>query len=250
MDKRLDVPPEKDTQPRWTHLPPVDSSLLLRQTKNGSVKAVEKYETPVDDFGIPLPDQMLEIALSTLAADHVFPLRSNRHHHIYPRDRYHNHPSGSSIPKQFRESAALIYRYPQQLHNYLHELFYDPQETSMDVMYQWVKEQEQINQLFYVGQTAIQLSRAKYPEITDDTVRHHLRLDALRDSKQIKGIFYDFLDSYPDSQVGLMPDREWLAGEDFPKAVRALGVLAGARSLDARRETQEKLKKIGFQTAA
>lgn len=244
----------RDTQQcmpaNWTHLPPPEQSLLLKRDKKGTVRPIEKIPTPVDEFGIPDSDAMLEIALGTLSSDYTPPGISNVHHRIYPRDRYHNHPSGSIIPKLYRESAANMFRYQQQIHNYFHAIFEDPRETTMDVMHQWVIEQAQADQLFYIGQTAIQLSRAKYRDIESDMIRSHLRFHALKDSKQMKAIFYDFLDSYPDSQLGLMPDRTVLATEDFPEAVRMLGSLAGARSLDARRETHSLLKRVGIQAIA
>lgn len=230
----------------WTHLPPPDQSLLLRHDRKGVVKAVEKLPTPLDEFGMPDPDVMLEIALSTLASDYEPPAISNVHHLIYPRERYHNHQSGSQIPRLYRESARNMVRYQQQLHNYFHEIFLDPVEASMDVMYQCAQEQSRVDMAFYVGQASIQLSRDKYHEIKDDDIlKSHLRFNALKDSRQMKGIFYDLLESYPVSQIGLFPDKDWLLDQPFQKAVKFLGTLAGAKSLDARRNATTLVKKIG-----
>ncbi len=231
----------------WTHLPPPEQSLLLKRDRKGTIKTVEKIPTPLDEYGIPDANEMLRIAMSTLSADYTPPGISNVHHLVYPRSQYHHHPSGSPIPRLYRESARNMVRYQQQLHNYFHEIFADPLEASMDVMYLCAKEQSEVDMSFFVGQTAIQLSRNKYSEIVDDDIlRTHLRFNALRDSRQLKAIFYDLIGSYPDSEVGILPDRQWLVDQPFEKAVKALGTLAGAQSLDARRDAATLVKKIGI----
>lgn len=230
----------------WTHLPPPEQSLLLRRDRKGVIKTVEKIPTPLDEYGIPDASEMLRIAMGTLSADYMPPGVSNVHHLVYPRHRYHHHPSGSPIPRLYRESAHNMVRYQQQLHNYFHEIFEDPIEASMDVMYTCAKEQSEVDTLFFVGQASIQLSRDKYTEIADDEIlRSHLRFNALRDSRQLKGIFYDLIESYPDSQIGILPDKQWLVDQPFEKAIKALGSLAGAQSLDARRDAATLVRKIG-----
>jgi hypothetical protein len=241
---------ESDSTPAWSHLPPVDASVLLKVNKKGAIKAVEKLPTPVDEFGIPDGKTALELALSTLDAGHQFPRRYNRHHLVYPRVQYHEHTSGSEIPKLFRESKFLIWHYPQQLHNYWHEIYEDPIEPDFDVMYECVREQSEIDMLFCVGQTAIQLHRMRFADETDDITRRQLRMNALRDSRQCKAIFYDLLHSYPQSQIGILPDRQQLADMPFGNAIRALGTLAGSRSLDARRETHTLLTRVGISNTA
>lgn len=244
MQERYDAP---DRLPEdWSHLPPPEQSLLLKRDRKGSVRVIEKIPTPVDEFGIPDSDEILRIAMSTLSSDYVPPGVSNIHHRIYPRDRYHNHPSGSVAPKLYRESAFNMVRYQQQLHNYLHAIFKDPDEADMSVMFQCAREQAQTDELYFIGQTAIQLSRDRYQDVTDDVARTHLRFNALQDSRRFEGLFYDFLEAYPDGQIGLFPDKEWLASQSLRNATRALGVLAGARSLDARRDASILVKKIGI----
>lgn len=244
MGERLDA--HRHMPAGWTHLPPPEQSLLLKRDRKGAVKAVEKIPTPLNEFGIPDSDAMLQVALSTLSSDYTPPPVSNVHHLIYPREHYHNHPSGSLIPKLYRESASNMVRQYQQLHNYYHEIFLDPDEASMETMYLYAREQSQVNTLFFIGQTAIQVSREKYTTTTDDILRVHLRFNALRDARQFEGIFYDLLESYPESQIGLFPDREELAAQPFQKAVKALGILAGARSLDVRRSSTILVKKLGI----
>jgi hypothetical protein len=59
-------------------------------------------------------------------------------------------------------------------------------------------------------------------------------------------MFFDFLDSCEDGEVGLMPDRQGLADMGLHEATRHLGVLAGARALTLQREARESVKKMPF----
>lgn len=249
MGERYDAH-ENCTPGRTSHLPPLDKSLLLHVTSNGTIKAVEKLPMPVNEFGIPEATAIMEAATETLAAGYEFPTsrwQSNVHHLVYPRRQYHQHTSGKPIPSQYRESAALMVRIPKQFHNYIHEIFRDPKEPTMDVMQQWVREQSQVSQLFNLGKLAIQLSRSRADaSMTQLMERQHYRYAKKPDPKLFEGLFYDFLDSYPDGQLGLMPDKEWLASQTITKATRALGTLAGARSIDARRDTRALIKKVGY----
>jgi hypothetical protein len=244
MSEQPDI--RHDMPAGWTHLPPPEQSVLLKRDRKGTVRAVEKIPTPLNEFGMPDFDAIHEIALSTLSADYSPPEISNVHHLIYPRVKYHNHPSESLIPRLYRESAWNMVRCHQQLHNYFHEVFLDPEEASMDVMYECARDQSQVDMAFFVGQTAIQLSREKYSEISNDSLlRTHLRFNALQDSRRLQGIFYDLVESYPVSQIGLFPDKDELLEMPFKKAVKTLGVLAGARYMDVRRSSSELVKKIG-----
>lgn len=231
----------------WSHLPPPEQSLLLRRYRKGTVKAIEKIPTPLNEFDMPDFDAIHEIALSTLSADYTPPDISNVHHLVYPRAKYQNHPSESPIPQLYRDSAWNMVKCYQQLHNYFHAVFLDPKIPSMDVMYECARDQSQVDTTFFVGQAAIQLSREKYDEIKhDELLRTHLRFIALQDSKRLQGIFYDLIESYPDSQIGLFPNKDDLLEVPFEKAVKTLGVLAGARCLDMRRSSSILVKKIGI----
>ncbi|MBI3888997.1 hypothetical protein HY312_00250 [Candidatus Saccharibacteria bacterium] len=235
------------TRVRQPHFPPLDASLLLHRTRKGRIKSFDKLPMPTNEYGVPDADSILEASLETLSSEYIIPTTSNVHHLVYPRRRYHDHPSGLSTPAQYRESASLMRRISIPIHNYWHEVFEDPVEPPMDVMYQWVKEQSRVDQLYYFGKTAIQLARSKYDEVSNiEIIEHRLKFQNVQDSLLLKSLFYDFLDSYDDSQLGLLPDREWLATIPFEKATRELGVLAGARALDIRRDSHKKIKEIGF----
>lgn len=258
MSKRQHGRRQEMTPTTWSHLPPLEASTMLRINAKGKARAPYKLATPVNDFDIPLPDKILEGALRTLDANYIFPPIKGRdhrslyndHHCAYPRSRYYYHPSHSPIPSLYRESASLMIRLPVQLHNYIHEIYDLPPDVDMDVMRQWAQEQTQVNQLFHLGKSAIQLSRLRFDGETDTTVRFDLQQRAKKDARVAQHMFYDFLYEYPDGILGLMPEKDWVASEPFPHAVRALGSIAGARSIDVRRHTYDLLKKYGFHPAA
>lgn len=254
MSKRQHGRQQELSPAPWSHLPPIEASTLLVNRGKGKITVPTqwKLETPVDKNGIPVPSMILQEACETLDANYIFPpIRAgnrlyNDHHTAYPAYRYYQHPSGLDIPGRYRDSSSLIMRIQIQLHNYIHVAFEPPKEPHMDVMEQWSQEQEQVDELFTIGKESIRLSRIQYNDEPDEKIREDLKRQARIEAVVQQAVFYEYLDRCDSGQLGLMPEKEELASLPFMKAVRSLGILAGARSLNYSRHTYDVLRRVGY----
>lgn len=240
--------PERERPPiiDGRHFPPMEMTTLLSREPSGRIRAREKMPLPVNEFGIPDLDTIIEHSLQTISRDYILPEHSNIHHLASLANQYRNHSTGSKIPVTYREGGSLLARAHVQLHNYWHEIYEDSIPPDMDVMIQATKEQTQINTLALIGNTALLLDRATYAGYSDESIRTHLKLAARMNAVQFKGIFYDFLDSYPDGQVGILPNREHIATLPFRDAVRELKNRTTPRGMDIRERIRGRLAEVGF----
>lgn len=232
-----------------THFPPIEATTLLKRELNGTIRTVDKMPLPVNEYGVPDLDAMIEMSLPTIDRGYILPEHSNRHHLASLARQYHEHPSGSKIPGLYRESGSLLARMQIQLHNYWHEIFEDSIAPDMDIMVQGTKEQTQINTLALIGNTALQLSQATYIGYKDEAVRTRFKLRAKIDAVQMEGIFYDFLDSYPEGQIGIFPRKEFIASMPFQQSVRELSKRTMPHGMDIRDKIATRLAEVGFHSA-
>ncbi|MBQ68817.1 hypothetical protein CL689_02025 [Candidatus Saccharibacteria bacterium] len=227
------------------HLPPVEQSLLLTVANNGRVKAIEKLDTPVDEYGVPDPYEYLGRLAVTLDDTYEPPKPTNVHHLIHPRADYARH-GRDSVQYRYRESPSLMLEIPIQIHNYGHWVMLPPKMPPFEVMEQRVKEQEQVDRLFRIGRAVIAAPRwldemhgrgAQLYRTAETYVSRHEPTEAQ---------FFDELDKMDDGVLGLMPNRQDLADMGLPAATRYLGVLAGANSLTLRREARASIRRYGL----
>lgn len=220
------------------HLPPVEQSSLLEITKDRRVRALDKIDTPVDEYGVPEPHRYLESLAETLDPDYLPPNTTNIHHLVHPRQRYH--ASGrDSVQYKYRESPTVMLEMAQQLHNYGHWVMLPPEMPAYEVMEQRVKEQNQINTLFKLGRAVIAAPRWLDDMFGNGAQSYQVAEAYVETHEPSEAIFYDYLDSCQDGQLGLMPDKQGLADMGIPAATRYLGVLAGARALSFKRESRD-----------
>lgn len=231
------------------HFPPIEATTLLLRMPNGTIKAADKMPLPVNEFGVPDLDTIIDTSLATLDRSYTFPEPSNRHHLASLARQYHQHPSGSKIPGTYRESGSLVARMQVQLHNYWHEIYEDSVTPDMDTMIQGTKEQYRINTLAYIGNTALRLERATYEGYKDEAMRTHLKLRGKMDAAQLKGIYYDFLDSYPEGVVGIFPNKEHIASIPFQQSVSELKKRTRPHGLDIRDRVASRIAEVGFHAA-
>lgn len=228
------------------HFPPIEATTLLRRTTYGTIKSTDKMPLPVNEYGVPDLDAIVEMSLPTIDRSYLFPEHSNRHHLASLARQYHEHPSGSKIPGMYRESGSLLARMQVQLHNYWHEIFEDSIAPDMDIMVQGAKEQMQINTLAFIGNTALQLSRATYIGYKEEAVRTRFKLRARIDATQLEGVYYDFLDSYPEGELGVFPNKEFIASMPFEDSVRELSKRTMPHGMDIRDRITSRLVEVGF----
>lgn len=255
MSKRQHGKPLEFMPAPWSHLPPPEASTHIIQSESGKnyIPSRWRLEVPVTNRNIPIPRMILQMACETLHANYTFPpLKSegsqkqyNDHHTAYPANHYYRHRSGSKIPGRYRDTGSLIMRVPIQMHNYIHAIFELPPAVDIDVMEQWVREQDTVDALFVLGKRAIRLSRSSYEQEQDESLRRQLISNDRINSGIYRTIFYQELGATDKGELGLLPDVERLRKAPFAQAVRELGTRAGSQSVNYSRHTYSVLRRHG-----
>lgn len=225
------------------HLPPVEQSLLLKVANDGRVRAIEVWDTPVDEDrgGIPNPQKYIEILARSLDVNYIPPGRRNRHHLVYPK-AYYAQFGYNSIQYRFRESTSLMVDVQEQIHQYGHWVLNPIVPPKFEVMHQYVDEEDQVKSLFALGRAVIRAERWEDDMRLEGAQLWRSAITYNENYEPTETMFYDALDAAKDGQLGLMPDRQALADMGVPAATRYLGVLAGARALSLHRKTLETIK--------
>lgn len=230
--------------PPRQHLPPVERSSNLKLCRDGKVRAIEKIDIPLDEYGVPVPVELIHEVAAMVDSEYVWPKYTNVHHLSWPRRSYHEHESDTAA--LYRESSSLMMNIPIQFHNFIHAVTLPPPMPSVEVMSQRVLEQRSVDILFELGRRTIRYARwqedaerlmenARPTDSKDleDIVRLYRSLSA-----NSERFFYGHLEQTPEEGIGLMPDKYELASSGILRATQKLGRLAAVESLDFRRESQ------------
>lgn len=187
------------------------SELLDR--RNSQLVVTEKIPVPVSEHGIPLPREMIEHVLATIATRHIWTGHYDVHHVAWPEQEYKriNKETASYLGGQYRGTAALKIRLPRQLHNYIHAVTEPPVMPDTDVMDQWVHEKRQVERLY-------------------DTVSLKSMAELNLPQEELEGYrfsnFHQKLEKMEDGHLGLMPERERLLSMELADARQALRAIA------------------------
>lgn len=227
------------------HLPPLDASALLRVDASGRVRATELLDMPLTEHGIPDPAGYLELLSGTLSAEYEPPATTNVHHLAYPKADYRQE-GRDGVPGLFRDSPSLMVSIPVQLHTYGHWIMRHPPQPSRAVMEQWVREQQQVDQLYSLGQAAISATRWLDSLRGEGAMHRRTAERYLAERAVSQGMFLDYLDKCQDAQVGLMPSREGLAAKSLRGATRELGKLSTGRVQVLHRQARTTIRTSGL----
>jgi hypothetical protein len=148
------------------HLPPVHVAPILerydietKQVENGY-----RLEAPVDDRGVVDIFKTVQLALSLVDDDYIWPRHDKNpdvHHFVWERDRYHpRHFNGSTVPRDYRDSIPFHKGYmPRQLHHFLHVAFEPPPVPDFSVMEARVRDYKLAAKLFETAKGAVTAKR-------------------------------------------------------------------------------------------
>lgn len=226
--------------PPHNHLPPAELSPYLRTMSDGKVKAIEKIELELDDFGVPIPAKAIELVGGAVAENYIWPQYTNVHHLAWPRRSYE-----SSIERAYRASPTLMIHMPVQPHNLLHEITLPPSMPTIDVMRGRVEEERRARNLFEIGRHAIRFYRwsENLPLMTNESAEYRWLANTERYYETRAQIaerrFYDYLDQVADGIFGILPERDLLKTASLEQAVHHLGKRVAAEAVDFRRTTQQ-----------
>ena len=188
---------------------------------------VQKIETPYLEHGIIDHRSLVRQVLGSVASDYQWQGSFvGPHHLMWPRRLYpHSHDATSpeGIAAQYRSSPSLQIIIQREAHMYLHQVTEPPVRPSLEVMYQYNIEQAQIASLFSLLNGKTFHNEALPPGVLEDLRQR---------------IFHDKLDHMQDGQVGLMPDREFLAQLELSDARTVLRRLARPLGISANKACQ------------
>lgn len=182
-------------------------------SEEGRVEIRTKLEPPLDEYGIPRPEIMLDKLLATIAtANYVWPGQFDEHHLATPKADFTVVRSNSEgdIGSAFRGLSCLKIELPRQMHNFSHALFELPGRPSIDVMRQAVIEVGQARQLQHILNEHL----PSYPH-TETEQSRRLCISALHGA----------LENMKEPQVNVLPNLESIAAmelDDLRKSVAAL----------------------------
>lgn len=226
--------------PPHNHLPPAELSPYLTTTPTGKIKAIEKIELELDEFGVPIPEKAVELVGGAVAENYVWPEYTNVHHLAWPRRSY-----AAPIERAYRGSPTLMIHMPVQPHNLLHEITLPPPMPSLEVMRGRVDEERQARNLFAIGRRAVRFYRwsEHLPDLTNKSADDRW-LDKTARYYKIRGQiaeagFYEYLEQTNDGTFGILPERSLLETVPLEQAIRHLGKRVAAEAVDFRRTTQE-----------
>jgi hypothetical protein len=233
------------------HLPPAETCVLLEQDKRGNTRAIEQWETPVDDNGIPNPYETLRLLASTLDASYMLPIQTNVHHQVHYRSEY-----SSLIEKEYRESPSLMMNMSVQMHNLNHKLLLRAPKPPVNVMEQYNAEQRALSLLFRLGSASLASDRAATNSIETlgSLSRTELRVatDAIADyrrrARMKRRLYEKHLGRATIGRLGLLPEVDDLRDMGMSDATAYLGKIGGNQFLDFRRASQEFIARYGVKT--
>ena len=205
-----------------------DYTDLVERNNSHSITVNEYIETPYDEYGIIDRKLLFKRLLGSVASEyHWNGSFVGPHHLIWPRRAYS--PAGTRTPStkitsDFRESPSLKVTLPRELHDWLHYITPMPTMPDLDVMEQYILEQEQVSKLYGIVRYG-GLSDVSFDPAKKELFRHAMMLDKLK--------------TMEDGQVGLMPNREMLSQVPLAEARQILRHLALPLGISARRSCQQ-----------
>lgn len=179
--------------PLYAHTDAIDIS------DEGRVEVRERLSPPVDQYGIPRPEIMIERLLGAMSTKHyVWPGRFDEHHLATPKADFTviRTNSEGDIGSAFRGLACLKIELPRQMHNFSHAIFELPGRPSVDIMRQAVLEVGQAKRL----QLIMNEHLPAYPHVETDQMRRFC-IDALQTA----------FESMVEPEIGMTPSLEEMA---------------------------------------
>lgn len=199
--------------------PLVELSPLLFVDSSGKIRAHDKIDTPLDEFGIPRRAELVRQVLGTLATEHWWSGGYDVHHAAWPRSNYQDiKDSQLEVGAIYRGAGLLKVRLPRQLHNYVHRITNQPPVPDFAAMRQFAEEHDQVNRLYDTVKVS---SFDGYPSLADLPFEDQ---EELRQSS-----FQKKLEVMKDGELGVMPDRDYLYDLEMTEARGALRAIARAK---------------------
>ena len=182
----------------------------LEVGRGGIVVATSLHEIPVNEFGIPVRQALVQRAIDACGGKTDWKGYLDVHHIGWPHSRYRSLSSDEfeSAGEAWRDLGALKVRAQRQKHEYLHTGFEQLKPPAEEVMVQMISED-------------MNLRKLRWQLHPDPDEMMQKTIDPIRElARHVQ--FLDLLDSTPEGQVGHMPMHEYLAGLSTVEARKAI----------------------------
>ena len=175
----------------------VDDAPHLYLHRN-TVRTREQRDVPVNKWNIPLREEMIRLAVGSVAASHVWLGRNDVHHIAWPFSAYRalSTDDFESVGEAYRSTAGVKVRGPRQLHEYFHLYMPQPPIPEEDVMVQYLDEEVSGRRL------------AKVVALTPDEYRGQY-VDESLEAERLRR-YLDELSRTREAEVGHLPPHEML----------------------------------------
>lgn len=201
--------------------------------ENERVEVRTRLTPPIDEYGIPRPEIMIQKLLGVMSTKHyVWPGQFDEHHLATPKADFtvvRTHDEGD-IGSAFRGLACLKIELPRQMHNFSHAIFELPGRPSVDVMRQAVIEVGQAKQL----QTILNEHSPSYPHTETEQMRV-LCTTAITSA----------LESMREPEVSMTPSLEQMSNMDIDELRLCIGSLLRVRRFSKKHLIHPAIRKRG-----
>ncbi len=223
------------------HLPSVQQAPILEwyDPELRRVDDTHRLEAPIDDRGVVDIFKTVELALSLVDDDYIWPRSEPEpdiHHFVWERDWYHpRHFNGSSVPRDYRDSISFHKGYlPRQLHDFLHAVIAPPPIPDFSIMEARVRDYEIASALFESARGAV-TARKKPGKIAGVPVSPETGR-VLLDDEILQQIMLNFEGYFENSKAEVVHGNEFIDHDlvdRSPEVVaRHLGRIAGQKALN------------------
>lgn len=223
-----------------TLVPLVEHTDAIALTDEGKVEIRTRLEAPIDDYGIPRPEIMMEGLLGLMTTEHyIWPGQFDEHHLATPKADFTvvRTQDEGDIGSAFRGLACLKVELPRQMHNFSHAVFELPGRPSVDVMRQAVVEVGQARQLLDILNEHI----PAYPHTETQQMRNfcvsalHTALEEMREPEvgllaPLEELARMELETLRASVSSLLRVRRFSKKHLIHPAIRKRGATWGART--------------------
>lgn len=202
-------------------------------SEEGRVEVLTKLSPPLDEFGIPRPEIMVEQLLARMTTpNYIWPGKFDEHHLATPKADFtvvRTNDEGD-VGSAFRGLSCLKIELPRQMHNFSHALFELPGRPSVDVMRQAVIEVGQARQL---------------QSIINEYLPGYHQSPSERENRLCIGALQASIESMREPEVGMLPPLEELAGMEINDLRRTVTMLLRVRRFSTKRLIHPAIRKNG-----
>lgn len=210
-----------------------DHTDAITVNEHGRVEISHRISPPIDEYGIPRPEIMVDRLLGQMATqNYIWTGRFDEHHLATPKADFSiiRTESEGDIGSAFRGLSCLKIDLPRQMHNFSHAIFELPGRPSVDVMRQAVTEVGHAKQLQMV-------INQYFPE-GEKCATERTRMLGL-------AAIHDVLDHMPLPEVGMVLSPDELAAMDINELRREVSSTLRVRCFADKTLTHPAVRSVG-----